>query len=209
MPGTLHSNGEIQAGDIGFARTLDTTGRFIRFGEFLRLRKKLRSDGKTYGEYINHTFQVVSTGDVGTGVLIVQATVKGMVISPLQQLIDDGADVFIFPPPAECDRQKLINFSMATVGAPYGVMSIVCISIDILTWSWMPSFRRAGTWICSAATAESLRYAGWLHTWSDIYGVMPEELLYNLGIHLPPLPPKPSKNPKPVKVFPTSEVLHG
>lgn len=157
---------EIKIGDIGFARTNGAMGHLIRYGEYLKFRS---CD-------FNHTFIVVSTGATYEEVLIVQATLRGVRLDRLSSLFPDAEELHLVHPPEEADPKKIALFALSQLGSPYGLMSIACIGLDILTPEWFISTRRNGTWICSALTAEALRYAGWFVDWKDIYTVTPTGL---------------------------------
>jgi hypothetical protein len=158
--------GEIKPGYIGFSRTTGVLGRLIQVGEKWKFGD---------GEY-NHAFVVVSLGSSHDDVWIVQATLKGVILSRMEDLYPTTSEILLVPPPSECDPEKVAVFAHAQVGEPYGLLSDVCIAVDILTPVWFWSVRRDGTWICSALAAESLRYAGMLENWPDIYGVTPTQL---------------------------------
>lgn len=158
--------GEIKPGYIGFSRTTGVLGRLIQVGEKWKFGD---------GEY-NHSFVVVSLGSSYDDVWIVQATLKGVVLSHLSDLYPTTSEILLTPPPEECDLDKVVLFASEQVGAPYGLLSDICIAVDILTPVWFWAVRRNGTWICSALAAESLRYAGMLENWPDIYGVTPTQL---------------------------------
>jgi len=167
-PGATHiitTNGQINLGDIGFARTKGTLGLLIRVGEWLK-------GGR--GE-VNHAFTIVQ---LEPEVRIVEATLKGVKNHTLQSLLNKGAELVIVSPPAEANPAKIVEFNLKQVGDPYGIISDLCIGVDLLTWDSWPSVRRNWTWICSALAGESLRYAGWLKKWGDIYCVTPQAL-YN------------------------------
>jgi Permuted papain-like amidase enzyme, YaeF/YiiX, C92 family len=157
---------EIKVGDIGFARTKGVLGRLIRYGEYLKFRS---SD-------FNHTFIVVSTGATYDEIFVIQATLKGVRLDRLSSLFENASEIHIVAPPPEVNRRKIALFAISQIGHPYGLMSIACIGLDILTPDWFISTRRNGTWICSALTAEALRYAGWFVDWKDIYTVTPTGL---------------------------------
>jgi hypothetical protein len=71
--------------------------------------------------------------------------------------------------------EEVVKFMRLQVGERYGFLTIASIALDILTPKFV-SLRRDGTWICSAVAAEALRFAGWYHTWGDVYEVMPSDL---------------------------------
>jgi hypothetical protein len=154
-----------QVGDVGFSHNSGIMGKLIRIGEWLKLHR---------ASHINHEFVVTEIVD---GVpYIVQATIKGVIKSPLSE-VSPGGYYFLFTPPAEVDIAKLVEFEEKQVGMKYGILTIIAIAIDILSWSWVPSFRgsRKSSWICSALANEGLRYAGWYWPWVNIYDMTPEE----------------------------------
>jgi len=164
--GTLSTPyGAIDVGDIGYAHTTGLLGFLIRLGETIKFRS---------GRF-NHQFTVVSTGELSNEIWIVEATLKGVKLSLLSDLLDKGADITILPPPAVCERHKIAEFNFEQVGSKYGLLSDICIAVDILTWEWVPAFRRPFTWICSALAQEGLRYGGWLISLGDIYTPTPEQ----------------------------------
>jgi hypothetical protein len=123
---------------------------------------------------INHEFVVTEIVD---GVpYIVQATLPGVIKSPLTD-VAPGGYYFLFTPPAEVDIAKLVEFEEKQVGMEYGIFTILAIVLDLVSWSWVPSFRgaRKNSWICSALANEGLRFAGWYWPWVNIYDMTPEE----------------------------------
>jgi hypothetical protein len=154
-----------QPGDIGWAHTNDLMGKLIRVGESLR--------GKRGSEW-NHQFIVDSPVVGEDDWYVIQATIHG---------VTDTGRLSEFPtfvtkrPPHEADAAKILLFARTQVGVNYGFLTILAIAIDIVTWDWFPSFRgaRNQSWICSALVEESLRYAGWLHDFTNIYTVTPQD----------------------------------
>jgi len=161
-----------QPGDIGFAHSNGFFGKAIRFGERIRW-------GEKPSEW-NHAFivdRVELVGSVDEGfrheIYIIQAEPSGVTNDKLIQSV--GSYTLIEPTP-DLPRADILKFARAQVGSHYGFMTIVFVALDIISPNWFPSFRRRGTWICSALVAESLRYAGWLEAWGDIYTVTPAQL---------------------------------
>lgn len=148
-------------GDVVFAHSSGWMGKLIRLGERLRW--------KEHASYWNHACVVSDIGPDGT-VWVIQATLKGVVRSPISTV----GEYKIVPCPA--DPSKVVEFSWKQMGDHYGVLSIIATAIDLVTGNWFPSFRRRGTWICSAVTAEALRFGGWYHDFGDIYTVTPAQL---------------------------------
>ena len=162
-----------QPGDIGFAHSDGIFGKLIRFGERIR-----------WGEnpsHWNHAFIVdrvvmegtIENGDVKFITYIIQAEPSG--VTNDKRIESVGAYTLIEPFPSQ-SRSQILEFARAQVGSKYGWATIISVAIDIITPNWFPSFRRAGTFICSALVAESLRFGGWLHSWKDIYTVTPAQL---------------------------------
>ena len=162
-------------GDVGFAHTKGWMGRFIRWGEWLRFRK---------GSWVNHAFTVDSIDEDGTA-WIVQATLRGVIRSKLED-VAPGGTYFTVAPPGGVDRVKIVEFAAKRVGDPYGVGTIAAIAFDLLSWNWIPSLRgaRRPSWVCSALVAETLRFGGWDHQpeWPDVYEVTPAQLVLALDL---------------------------
>lgn len=160
------SAGEIRIGDIGFARTKGLMGHLIRIGEYVKFRS---CD-------FNHTFVVVGTGQTYDAVWVVQAELRGVTLRRLSELLPDASEIHFLAPPPEAKPLKVAEFALAQLGDPYGVLTIACIALDIITPDTFVAFRREGSWICSALSAEALRYAGWYFDFGDIYIVTPTAL---------------------------------
>ena len=161
-----------RAGDIVFAHTKGTLGRLIRLGERIRWQER--------ASRWNHACVVsrVSKGEV----YVIEATLKGVVESPLSKYPDHA----VIAPPAGVDVKRLVEFQKAQLGSSYGVLSILCIATDLVTGNWFPSLRRDGSWICSALTAEGLRAAGWFtpaSNFGDIYTPTPAQVWVALTGH--------------------------
>jgi hypothetical protein len=151
----------------GFARTDGTMGALIRFGEALRWK-----DGK-----YNHCFTVVSTGKTYEDIWIVQATMKGVVKSTLASLIASSQIVSMYGiEELGGDPKKAVFFAEKQVGKPYGLLSDICIGVDIISPEWFFECRREGTWICSALAHEAMRFSGVYFDVPDIYMVSPTNL---------------------------------
>ena len=140
-------------------------GLLIRVGEWLKFRRG----------YWNHAFVVSDIDEFGM-VWIIQATLRGVIRSPLN-MVAPGGVYKTFAPPKKCDRSLIVEFAKAQVGMHYGILTILAISIDILSWQWVPALRgaRKNSWICSAMTEEALRAGGWIYPYIDIYTVTPEQ----------------------------------
>ena len=157
-----------QAGDIGFAHSNGIMGRAIRFGERLRWGEK--------PSHWNHAFivdKVWLASDGHVVVTIIQAEPHGVTND---KLIESVGDYILVEPNPNHSREDILAFAREQVGSQYGFLSIVSSALDIASPNWWPAFRRRSTWICSALVAESLRYAGFLHSWGDIYTVTPAQL---------------------------------
>ena len=157
---------EIRIGDIGFARTTGAMGKIIRAGEWLKWRSC----------EFNHTFTVVGVGNTYDEVWIVQAELRGVTLRRLSEVLPGASEIHFLTPPESADPKKIALFSLSQIGHPYGLMSIGCLALDITTPDWFVAFRRKNTWICSALSAEALRYAGWYYDFPDIYIVTPTNL---------------------------------
>ena len=110
---------------------------------------------------------------------IIQATLRGVTDSaPLGSL--KGTVIIMSPP---CDRDKLLEFCRAQVGAKYSFLTILSIACDIVSWNWVPavmnSYRQS--WICSGLVCEGLRYGGWLHQFVNLYVVTPQQAFESLN----------------------------
>jgi hypothetical protein len=156
---------DIKAGYVVFARTNGIMGKLIRVGEWLKLRRC---------EW-NH-MAIVDRLENGEW-YVIQATLKG--VTNTARLVDvaPGGSYIVVVPPPEVDLDKVVVFAEEQVGVCYGMGTILAISIDILTYQWVPALRgaRKNSWICSALGAEALRFGGWFHSWVDLYTVVPED----------------------------------
>ena len=140
-------------------------GRLIRFGEALRFKR---------GSQWNHEFIVSDKTDDRGVFLVIQATLSGVTEdTPIDQM----GDYETVGCPRGVNRARVLQFAQAQVGIEYGILTILAIALDILSWNWVPSFRgaRKQSWICSALANEALRFGGWLHPWVDIYSVTPQD----------------------------------
>ena len=156
----------LKAGLIGFARTTGVMGRLIRVGEWLKFR---RSE-------FNHVF-VIDRVENGVA-YVLQATMRGVTNTATLDDIAPGGSYWLLTVPKETDVVKMLRFGRAQIGERYGFLTVAAIALDILSWSWVPSFRgaRKASWECAALTGEMLRFGGWLYNWRDVYDVMPQEL---------------------------------
>ena len=149
-------------GDIVFAHSFGWMAKCIRFAEFLRWRR---------GSYWNHACIVSRVDQDGTS-YVIQAQLKGVA----EARLDSVGQYVLVEPPHRVNRNKVLAFSKMQVGKKYGILSIISVVFDIISPDWFWSMRAPNTWICSAVTAEALRYAGWLADWSDVYCVTPSQL---------------------------------
>ena len=143
-------------------------GRLIRLGEHIRFKR---------GSEWNHMFVVSDEVDVDGTPFVIQATLRGVTDTCRLDQVALGGHYITMPPPDACDRHELLVFAKAQVGVEYGILTILAIALDIVTWDWFPAFRGARklSWICSALACESMRYAGWLHNFVNIYTVTPQD----------------------------------
>ena len=156
-------------GQIGFAHTTGIMGKMIRFGEALK--------GKVGSEW-NHAF-IVSDEVSDTGEpLIIQATLKGVTGDKPLSSVAPGGRYTVIDLPEGVDPLQVVAFAKSQIGQRYGLLTILAIAVDILTWNWVPSFEgsRKPSWICSALAAASLRCGGWIHTWINDATVTPQML---------------------------------
>jgi len=157
---------EIKAGDTGYARTTGFMGFLIRVGEKLKWRN---------GKY-NHAFTVIEAGDTYDDIKVVQATLRGVIVSSFADVMVGAYLIDVLPAHESWRREDIVRFALEQVGDPYGILSILCIAIDILSPDWFIEFRRNLTWVCSAVSGEALRFGGMLKSWGSIYDVTPTNL---------------------------------
>jgi len=166
-----------QPGDIGFSHSDGLMGKAIRFGERIRWGEK--------PSHWNHAFivdEVKLVGSVTEGyrleTTVIQAEPSG--VTNDKPISSVGAYTLMEPTP-RMSRAAILEFARSQVGSEYGWGSIASCALDCMTPNWAPSFRRPGTWICSALVAEALRFGGWLHNFDDIYTVTPAQLFEAFG----------------------------
>jgi len=158
---------EIGMGFTGYAKTDGQVGRLIRIGE------RIKFHHATY----NHVFTVIGTGDTYEDIIVVQATpVHGIIVSKLTEISQSAMIIDLLPPPKGCNGGKVAEFANNQVGDPYGLLTIACIAIDVITPEWFVAFRRPGSWICSAIGGEALRFGGFYLDLGDIYTITPQQL---------------------------------
>jgi cell wall-associated NlpC family hydrolase len=162
-----------EPGDIIFCHSNGFVGAMIRFGE--RLRSPLTD------AYWNHVAIVVEPGEDGLA-RVVQAGGNGVAYASLR---DIDAHYVAIPTEAfpgllgdPIDRAALVEQAHALVGEKYGWLTILSIIVNIITPKWIriPSFRRGGTFICSALGAWCLHAGGADIDTYDIYQIMPSEV---------------------------------
>jgi len=156
-------------GTLVFCHSKDFIGKVIRFGEALRWKR---------GAQFNH---VAIIDRVEDGVAyVIQAEARGVTDIRKLDEVAPGGTYELVALPEGVDVDQVLNFARKQVGSKYGFGTIAAIAIDIIMPSWFPSLRpankKSNSWICSAVVAESLRFGGWYHKWSDIYLVTPAEL---------------------------------
>lgn len=82
--------------------------------------------------------------------------------------------------PVSLEPTRVLYFARQQLGSHYGWFTIATLALDIITPRWFPAFcpvnKTRPTWICSALSAESLRFAGWFHQWPDPMMVTPAQL---------------------------------
>jgi hypothetical protein len=158
-----------KVGDVGFSHNKGLMPKLIRLGEWLKFRDC---------EY-NHEF-VISRIDENGVAYVTQSTfrwhLKGVTNTATLESVAPGGTFTIVTPPPEVDIDKFLEFCESQVGIKYSNITILAISVDILSWSWVPSFMNAHrpSWICSGLINEGLRFGGWLHQWVNIYTIMPQ-----------------------------------
>jgi hypothetical protein len=139
--------------------------RLIRIGEALKFHQS-----KWNHEFIIDRFE-------GGHWYVIQAELKGVTNTCRLDDVAPGGEYVVLPPPPECSIDKIIEFNRAQVGTKYSLLTIIADAIDILSWDWVPALSNSHkrSWVCSGLVNESLRYAGWLHEWVNIYTVMPQQ----------------------------------
>jgi len=166
----------MNAGDVVFAHSGGLMGKLIRLGEWLKLRR---------GTW-NHV--AILDREVDGEWYVIQAELKGVTNDGKLSDVAIGGNYEVLPCP--CNSSEVLRFARGEVGTEYGILTIIAIALDILSWQWVPAFRsgRKPSWICSAISAESLRFGGWYHRFSDIYDVTPQEVYDALTLHQTVIP---------------------
>ena len=156
-------------GEIVFARTTGVLGRLIRLGERLRLKR---------GSEWNHAGIVSDEVDEQGRPLLIQATIKGVTGDKPVATVAPGGKYTVLSLPDGVDPLQVVAFAKSQIGQRYGLLTILAIASDIVTWNWVPAFEgsRKPSWICSALAGEALRCGGWIHTWVNSATVTPQQL---------------------------------
>ena len=157
-------NPKIQPGDAVYARTKNPYGFMIRIGQALRWWK--------YREW-NH-MAIVESIDADGQIWVIQMArhcerVKIEDVAP-------GGRLKFTSAPEGIDRDRAVAFARFMLGTDYGVLTIVCIAINLL----LPEpinfdIRREMTMICSALVARSWEHGGWICR-IDPFTVTPAEM---------------------------------
>lgn len=160
---------QARPGDIVACETKSTFGRLIGFGQWLR-----RADRSA--RRFHHIGVLVTPGATERTAEVVQAA-RRVDVATVAEAAGGGAYVVVSCPPG-VDRAKVVAQARACVGERYGVLSIVSIVVSLLAPKGV-TFRRPGTWICSALGAWSLHAGGWLglNGAGDVYSITPAELV--------------------------------
>lgn len=159
-----------KVGDIGFSHNKGMMPKLIRLGEWLKFRSS----------EFNHEFAVTRVDENGVA-YVTQSTfrwhLKGVTDEQTLSDVAPHGTFTIVTPPTEVDIDKFLEFLKSQVGIKYSNLTILADSLDILSWSWVPSFMNArrASWICSGLINEGLRFGGWLHQYVNIYTVMPQQ----------------------------------
>ena len=160
-----------QPGDIGFARTKFRPPKG-EMGALIRLGTRLKFHKATF----NHQFVVDRVVDGGVP-YIIQATLHGVTDTMRLDEVAPGGLYVLLPPPASVDVEKFLSFCRKQVGVKYGILTILAMAIDVVSWQWVPAMRgaRKNSFICTALVNEGLRFGGWYHDWIDVYNIFPDE----------------------------------
>ena len=156
----------VQAGDLVFCHSKGLVGKGIRLAEWIRFRR---------GDMYNHVAIVDTQVPGSDDWFVIQAEARGVTNLGRLSSIAPGGDYIVLPLPAGCDASKVIEFASDQVGRSYGFLTIASILVTLLSPKFV-NVMLPNTWICSAVSAEALRFGGWYHTWPDIYQVNPAEL---------------------------------
>jgi hypothetical protein len=162
------SNHVIEPGDAILARTKGFYGAMIRFGQRLRWKNT-----KT-----NHVALVVGFDAHGEP-LCAQMAKRGQIVRVRD--IAPGGKLYLIKAPTGIDRQRAVDFGKRCEGIKYGVLTIICIAINILSpRPFRIDFREDDTLICSALVARAWEHGGWLCP-TDPFQITPAELEVQFG----------------------------
>ena len=160
----------IESGDLIFCHGTGFVARGIQAAEWLR--RGWNGASEAAGAKWNHVAIVnerLENGDY----TVVQAEGRGVTDTGL--LSGLGETYSVLPLPQGLDPEDVLEFARHQVGAPYGFLTDASIALTLFSPTFI-NVMLPGTWICSALVAESLRFAGWLHDWPDVYQVSPAQL---------------------------------
>lgn len=154
---------EPQPGDLVLAHSRGLFGRLIRIGEAFHWRP---------GRKWNHAAIVVSNGP--GGVEVVQMS-RRCVRIPLSE-VAPGGQVQVRPCPKGVNPVFAVRYALAQLGTAYGVLTILCIAVNLLTPQFLRiDFRRPGTLICSGLVARSYEHGAWSCPY-DPFQISPAQL---------------------------------
>lgn len=154
-----------QPGDLVFCHSSGLVGKAIRLGEWLRFRR---------GDQYNHV-AIVNERLANGAWTVIQAEARGVTATGLLSDITPGGRFDIVRPPGGILGDDVREFALEQVGDRYGWVTIVSIVATLISPRFL-NVMRPFTWICSAVSAESLRFAGWYHSWGDERQVLPSQL---------------------------------
>lgn len=154
-----------QSGDLVFCHSKSIVSKAIRLGEWLRFRK-----GSTYSHVA-----IVNERNANGGWTVIQATARGVTSTGLLADVAGPGTFQVVPLPDGIDPDDVRQFALDQAGDRYGWVTIVSIVLTLLTPRFL-NVMRSYTWICSAVAGESLRFAGWYHSWGDERQVLPSQL---------------------------------
>lgn len=173
MPEVTVSLEEAQEGMPVYCISSGAVSKAIRWVQFFagdsdwRINHVAILDKKVDGEW--HVIQAEAHGVTGT-----RSDGTEYLSRPLSSVAGNGT-FEIRRLPLSCDPQKVLEFARSQVGEHYGFVTIASIVLTLLAPKFV-NIMLADTWICSALAGESMRFGGWLHSWSDIYQVRPSQL---------------------------------
>lgn len=140
----------IQPGDAIFARTNNTYGALIRFGQALRWWK--------YRKW-NH-MAIVDSIDTDGQVWVIQMAKHGERVK-LEEVAPKGQLKWNSLPDG-IDRNRVMEYARKRVGTDYGVLTIISIAVNLLLPKPISfDIRHEDTLICSALVARAWEHGGW------------------------------------------------